>query len=148
MLLPDPDDKVFQALDALLKKMGLHLVELAVRTKNGNTKVQIVLFSPLGLSIDECSKAHRILIPHLEQLLENQDLYVEVSSPGLERGIKYLRELELYKGKKAKLLLEGMSEWTAGTLGGLSAGEITVETAEGPQVYSVGKISKARLFDI
>lgn len=148
MLLPDPDDKVYQALDALLKKMNLSLVELAVRTKNGNTKVQVVLYSPQGLSIDECGKAHRILIPHLEQLLENEDLYVEVSSPGLERNIKYLRELNLYTAKKAKILRDGQSEWDSGVLRGVADGQLSLETAAGVQTIAVGTISKAKLFDI
>ena len=93
MLLNDPEDPVFQDLDQFFRGLGHNLVDLGLRSKNGTTSVHIVLHSPAGLGIDDLTKAHRLLLPKLEVLLQTEDLSVEVGSPGLDRNLKYLREL-------------------------------------------------------
>jgi len=148
MLLPDPEDPVFRDLDQFIQSLGLSLVELALRTKNGASNVQIVLFSPTGLGIDECSKAHRLLIPRLETLLGTENLSVEVGSPGLERNLKYLRELVLYTGKKAKFYLAGGSDWEACTIEAVTADEVVLSLPGGTKTVAKSAIHKAKLNDI
>ena len=146
--MADPEDPVFRDLEQFVKTLGLSLVELAIRTKNGASQVQIVLHSPQGLGIDECSKAHRLLIPRLETLLGTENISVEVGSPGLERNLKYLRELELYSGKKAKLYLTGGTDWEAGLIESVTAEDLVFVTAQGPKTVAKASIQKAKLNDI
>jgi ribosome maturation factor RimP len=148
MLMPDPEDPVFRDLDAFIQTLGLSLVELSLRTKNGTANVQIVLHSSSGLGIDECSKAHRQLIPRLETLLKTEDLSVEVGSPGLERNLKYLRELNLYCGKKAKFYLAGGKDWEAGTIESVGDEDFVFQTVAGPKTVLKAAIQKAKLNDI
>ncbi|MEI8092945.1 MAG: hypothetical protein WCG80_01910 [Spirochaetales bacterium] len=148
MLMADPEDPVFRDLDAFIKTLGLNLVELSHRTKNGTAQVQIVLHSANGLGIDECSKAHRMLIPRLVTLLGTEDLSVEVGSPGLDRNLKYLRELDLYSGKKAKLYLAGGKDWETGSWDSVTTDSLVFQTAAGPKTVLKAEIHKAKLNDI
>src|SRR6185369_2836739 len=116
MLLNDPEDPVFHDLDQFFRGLGHNLVDLGLRSKNGTTSVHIVLHSPVGLGIDDLSKTHRLLIPRLEELLQTEELSVELGTPGLERNLKYKRELGFYLGKKAKLYLAAASDWEEGLL--------------------------------
>jgi len=148
MLLNDPEDPVFQDLDQFFLGLGLRLVDLGLRTKNGTTSVHLVLYSPQGLGIDELSKAHRLLVPRLETLLKTEELSIEVGSPGLERNLKYKRELGFYTGKKAKLYLVGASDWEDGLLTAFDGTSVTFETKAGPRPVAVDQIHKAKLHDL
>jgi ribosome maturation factor RimP len=148
MLLNDPEDPVFQDLDQFFRGLGFNLVDLGLRTKNGVTSVHIVLHSPTGLGIDELSKAHRLLVPRLETLLQTEDLAIELGSPGLERNLKYKRELGFYTGKKVKLYLAGASDWEEGLLTAFDGETLTFETTAGPRPVTAGQIHKAKLHDL
>ena len=148
MLLNDPEDPVFQDLDQFFRGLGHNLVDLGLRTKNGTTSVHLVLHSPVGLGIDDLSKAHRLLLPKLESVLQTEDLSVEVGSPGLERNLKYRREHGFFVGKKIKLYLVGASDWEEGLLGAFEGDTVTFETKAGPRPVTVDQIHKAKLHDL
>jgi len=148
MLLKDPEDPVFQDLDQFFRGLGHNLVDLGLRTKNGTTSVHLVLHSPTGLGIDDLSKAHRLLLPKLEAVLQTEDLSVEVGSPGLERNLKYRRELGFYIGKKMKLYLTGASDWEEGLLTDFEGDTLTFETKTGSRPVTVDQIHKAKLHDL
>lgn len=148
MLLNDPDDPVFQDLDQFFRSLGHNLVDLGLRTKNGTTSVHLVVHSPAGLGIDDLSKAHRLLIPKLESLLQTEELSVELGTPGLERNLKYRRELSFYTGKKAKLYLVGGADWEEGLLAAFDGEVVTFETKAGPKAVAVDQIHKAKLHDL
>ena len=148
MLLNDPDDPVFHDLDGFFKGLGLNLVDLGLRTKNGTTSVHLVLHSPAGLGIDELSKAHKMLLPRLETLLATDDLSVEVGSPGLERNLKYRRELGFYAGKKLRLYLAGASDWEEGVAVAATDADVMFRTASGDRSVAIDSIHKAKLHDL
>jgi ribosome maturation factor RimP len=148
MLLPQPDDPVFKTLQTALKPMGLALVDVAVRSKNGTTKASVTVFDVNGLSIESCAQAHRMLVPLLENQLQTEDLYVEVGSPGLERNLKYSFELELFKSRPVKLLVEGASEWLEGILEKVDSSRLELRTGEEMKIISLADLLKARLNDL
>jgi ribosome maturation factor RimP len=73
---------------------------------------------------------------------------VEVGTPGLERNLKYRRELGFYVGKKIKLYLAGASDWEEGLLISFDGDTVTFETKTGPQSVTVDRIHKAKLHDL
>jgi len=148
MLLNDPEDPVFHDLDQFFRGLGHNLVDLGLRSKNGTTSVHIVLHSPAGLGIDDLSKTHRLLIPRLEELLQTEELSVELGTPGLERNLKYKRELGFYLGKKAKLYLAAASDWEEGLLAAFEGDIVTFETKAGSRPVPVDQIHKAKLHDL
>ncbi len=148
MLLNDPEDPVFLDLDQFFRELGHNLVDLALRSKNGNTSVHVVLHSPADLGIAELAKAHRLLIPRLENLLKTDELSVEVGSPGLQRNLKFKRELGFFLGKKIRLYLTGAADWEEGLLTAFDGETATFETKAGPRQVAVSDIHKAKLHDL
>lgn len=148
MLMNDPEDPVFQDLDRFFQGQGCTLVDLGLRTNKGTTSVHVVLHSPQGMGIDDLSRVHRLLVPRLEELLKTDELALELGSPGLERVLKYKRELGLYQGKKAKLYLQGASDWEEGVLAGFDDGTVTFATKAGSKPVTVEQIQKAKLNDL
>ena len=148
MLQNDPNDPVFHELDVFFQALGLRLIDFGLRTARGSTSVNIVLFSPQGIGIDDLSQAHRLLIPQLEVLLKTEDLAVEVGSPGLDRNLKYKRELSWYVGKKLKLYLSGGVDWEEGVLVSYENEVVHFETKVGTTAIPVAQIQKAKLNDL
>lgn len=148
MLLPLPDDPNFLALDEFLSKEKSRLLEIAVRTKNGVTKVSLTVYSSEGLTLENLGRLHKLLLPKLEELLGTEDLYVEVGTPGLQRNLKYTFELDMFNGRPLQILCEGASEWTSGTLKSVGESSVELETEQGLVNIDKKEIRKARLNDI
>ncbi len=148
MLLSLPDDPLFLALDLFLASEKARLLEVAARTKNGTTKVSLTIYSPEGLTLEGLAHLHKLLLPKLEELLNTEDLYVEVGTPGLERNLKYNFELELFLGRPIQILREGDSEWLSGLLGAVKEASLTLETELGSVLIDKKEIRKARLNDL
>ena len=98
----------------LLEKMGFSLVELSQSNRKGAVTLHIVVYKEGGVSIDDCTQIHRAIAPRLEMVMAPVDLYIEVSSPGLNRKFKSDREFAAFKGRAVKILQEGNSEWGPG----------------------------------
>lgn len=82
---------------------GIELVHVDVAGARGET-VRITIDKPEGITHEDCAKVSR----HLEAILDAEDFihsaYVlEVSSPGLERGLYKLSDYEKFAGNLAKL---------------------------------------------
>jgi ribosome maturation factor RimP len=95
--------------------------------------------------VDDCSRAHHALLPRLELAFPGQDLYVEVSSPGIDRLIKDGAEFAFYKGRGVKCYRTDISDWSSGILE--SAGEtgIVLRGKEGSVDIPYEVIAKAKL---
>lgn len=145
MILDDADDPVTQDAAKLAGSLGYALVDLAVRKKDNKVMVSAILTGPEGFGIAECAKIHRLLMPRLEVLFDQKDVYLEVSSPGLERIIRHQREFEVFKGKKFKFLLQGASEWVRGTLLQVTPDSLEFLTAKETVKYDRRQVVKARL---
>jgi ribosome maturation factor RimP len=115
--------------------------------KPGTVQVKITAYKPGIMGVDDCSRLHRALLPRLELEFSGEDLYLEVSSPGIDRLIKDGSEFAHYLGRGVKCYRRDISDWTGGLL--RSAGEtvIVLETGEGQIPISYDSIAKAKLDD-
>lgn len=113
MILKDVED---QEILPLLEKMGFSLVELSQSSRKGSLTLHIVIYREGGVTIDHCTAVHRALAPRLEMVLAPADLYIEVSSPGLNRKFKNHREYAVFQGRAVKILREDESEWDRGII--------------------------------
>jgi len=136
---------VRRALDAVLKGLGLKLVELTVSRHRASVQIRAVIYNGASVGTDDCSKAHRAITPRLELAFPGQDIYLEVSSPGINRQIKDGAEFACYINRGVRCYRTDISDWTAGILE--SAGEkgIVLKTKEGLKELDFEIIAKAKL---
>jgi ribosome maturation factor RimP len=136
---------VRQPLEAVLKGLGFSLIELSVSRHKGSVQIRAVIYNGRSIGTDDCSNAHRAIMPRLELAFEGQDIYLEVSSPGIDRLIKDGAEFANYAGRGVRCYRTDISDWTAGVLE--SAGEegIIIKTKEGDVEINFDIIAKARL---
>ena len=135
-----------EQLEAVLNGLELRLIELTVSRHRGSVQVRSVIYAgrtPLG--VDECSRAHRAITPRLELAFPDQDIYLEVSSPGIDRLIKDGAEFAHYAGRGVRCYRTDITEWTAGILETADEKGIVLKTKEGVIKLEFDIIAKAKL---
>jgi len=142
-----------EALEALLRGVGMELVELGVfrgRAAKGGVQVRAVVYRPpsegrAGMGTEDCARAHRAIMPALEGAFLDRELSLEVTTPGINRRARDGAELALYKGRGARCWRTDISGWAAGILDEADAQGITLKGKEGTIRLGYGIIAKAML---
>ena len=136
-----------QEILPLLDKMGVSLVELSQSNSRGKVTLHIVIYKRDGISIDDCTEVHRALAPRLEVAMAPADLYIEVSSPGLNRKFKSEREYRAFRGRAVKILVEDQSEWHRGIISDADDDSVTLDLPEGEKMKIAFNSIKKGKFD-
>ena len=137
----------FGDCEPLIKGLGYSVVELAIFKRQSSWQVKVVITGPAGVGIADCTKVHRALLPRLEAILSSQDMYVEVTSPGLDRVLKNAAEFDVFTGKMVKVWNTDISDWIQGVIRSSGSGSVLLDTESGEMDIPFSKIAKAKLFD-
>ena len=149
------NETIAEIAEAFLKNEGLELynVEFVKEGKDWFLRVYIDKLSDDTeeyVSTDECEKVSRFLSNELDRLDPiEQNYYLEVSSPGMDRQLiepkhyaKYagkLVEVKLYRGVNGKKLYEGV-------LVGLIDNKVVIKDEnENELAFDVGQVAKTNL---
>lgn len=98
------NDRLRGIAETVAGEAGVELVHSEIAGTNRNLAVRIFIDKPGGVTIEDCSGFSR----KAEAVLDADDFipsaYVlEVSSPGLERGLYSLQDFEKFTGRQAKV---------------------------------------------
>jgi len=147
----DPDWILQQSLEEVIRGMGMSLVELSVCRRKGrggnpgNVQIRVFVYRDGIIGIEDCSRVHKGIIPRLELTFPGQDIYLEVSSPGIDRLIKDGREFAHYIGKGVKCYCTDTSNWIPGILLAADEKKIVLRGDNGEMTLPYENIVKARL---
>jgi ribosome maturation factor RimP len=144
---PPGPDPLIDALEPLARGLKLSLLEAGVFRHKGSTHVRVVVYKDGDVSLDDCSAFHRSALPRLELAFPGQDLYVEVSSPGIDRLIKDGGEFRHYRGRRIRCYRTDTSAWFSGVLTACDGEGIRLEKDGEEFSLPYGVIAKARLED-
>jgi ribosome maturation factor RimP len=141
----NPVDSLYNSLEPVIWGLGLSLVELTVSRHRGSVQIRAVVYKQGPLGVDDCSTAHHALLPRLELAFPGQDIYMEVSSPGIDRLIKDGAEFAYYIGRGIRCYRTDISDWSAGILDSANEQGIVLRGKEGMMNISYEIIAKAKL---
>jgi ribosome maturation factor RimP len=143
-------DKVRDFAEGLLPTMGLELVDVQFRREGHGWVLRLFIDREEGVTVDHCADVSR----DIGQFLDVEDLighpyHLEVSSPGLERPLKSMRDFQRFVGKKAKIRmhenLDGQKVFV-GIIGEATEEAIQLDLEEGGKVrVAFDQIGRARL---
>ena len=142
------DTEIFslrQSLEEVLDGLGFKLVEFTVSRHKGSVQIRAVIFNGASIGTDDCSKVHRTIMPRLELAFPQQDIYLEVSSPGIDRLIKDRSEFAHYTGRGVRCYRTDITEWTAGILESVNEEGIVLKTKDAEVSLNFDIIAKAKL---
>jgi len=144
----EPNAALFMSLEPLIRGIGMALVDLSVFHGNrGGVQVRAVVMSTErgDTGVEDCARAHRLIMPRLELAFPGKDIYLEVSSPGINRLIKDGSEFEHYIGREVKCYRTDISDWTVGILRAVDGEKIVLLEDGKETTLSYETITKARL---
>jgi ribosome maturation factor RimP len=139
------DDPYSDEVIPLLEGLGFQLVELSSARRKGTLNVHVTIYRPEGVSLDDCAEVYTALMPRLEVVSDTRDVHLEVSSPGVSRGIKSGREFSLFEGKGVKVLTVDSDDWVGGVIATSDEESVTLRTKAGERTFVYGTIKKAKL---
>src|SRR5947209_7127241 len=98
------EDRVRDIAERVALDHGLELVHAEVAGPEGKPIVRVFIDKPGGVTHEDCSEVSL----HLGTILDVEDFIhssytLEVSSPGLERGLYKLADFERFAGRLAKV---------------------------------------------
>jgi ribosome maturation factor RimP len=123
-------NQITEKLESLIEGSTLFLVEIKVKPTNN---IKIFLDGDSGVTIEAVSKINRALYKYMEEteLFPNGDFSLEVSSPGVDEPLKFLRQYKKNIGRKVEVTLNEGEQPIEGTLKEATETEITIEEVIG-----------------
>lgn len=96
-----------------IKSEDHFLVDIVVSSKQGPTKILILIDGDQGINIDDCAALSRSVGYYLEEqeVLDNK-YRLEVSSPGVDYPLKNVRQYKKNIGRKVKITTSENGEMT------------------------------------
>ena len=126
------EEKVESLVKDKIEKIGYELYDV-IYTKEGSNKIlRIVIDSEKGISLDDCEKVNNEIKETIDEANPIEEQYfLEISSPGIERLLRKDWQLKKFKGEEVNIKLfkkdeNGKKEYT-GTLGDITESTLDVE---------------------
>ncbi len=128
-------------------EMGYYLWDVEFVKEGADKYLRITLDNEEGITIEDCEKFHRAIDPLLDEADPISEAYVlEVSSPGIERELKYPEHIDACEGWDVEVKLyapRNGSKLFRGVLAGYDGdGNISVEIGDAVNKFKPEEIAK------
>lgn len=99
-------DRVEKMVTSITDEKGYETVDVEYVKEAGQFYLRVVVDKEGGISLNECEEISRELSPKLDEndFIE-ENYYLEVSSPGIDRALKRDKEFVKYKGRDVEIKL-------------------------------------------
>ncbi len=142
-------NKIIELADSIAAQHAVEIVDIELAGSSGKPLIRIFIDKENGVTLDECGKFSR----SLSALFDVEDpiptaYILEVSSPGLDRPLKELRDFQRNIGKPARIITSAKVEDRnifIGRITGVGGGNITLSLEDKVIEIPFDQISKARL---
>lgn len=138
------EEKVENLVKNQIEKIGYELYDVLYVKEGSNKILRIVIDSEKGISLDDCEKVNNEIKETIDEANPIEEQYfLEISSPGIERVLRKDWQLKKFKGAEVNIKLfkkdeNGKKEYT-GILGDITEKTLDVE-AEGENITIDRKI--------
>lgn len=126
------EEKVESLVKEKIRNIGYELYDVLYIKEGSNKILRIVIDSEKGISLDDCEKVNNEIKEIIDDANPIEEQYfLEISSPGIERLLRKDWQLKKFKGAEVNIKLfkkdeNGKKEYT-GTLGEITETALQVE---------------------
>jgi len=142
-------DALFEDLRGIVENLGMVLCD-AKKTMQGRTvQISVTIMNPTAeTGIEDCAKVHNSILPRLQMKYGRDDLYLEVSTPGLQRNFRDVYEFQVFKGKSCRVYSSAIASWINGVIGNVENNCVTLLNFEIENSKEKGEEKKIDFSDI
>jgi ribosome maturation factor RimP len=130
-------EKIRSLLTPIVDHHHAFLIDVAVRNERGDKLVQVFVDTDIGVTIEECAEISRELAAAIDTRNIIESSYrLEVSSPGIDKPLKLLRQYHKNIGRRFKVTYEraGTKSAIIGTLSSIAEDLLTFSPDKGEPV--------------
>lgn len=138
-------NKLLDDVESLVNNLGFSVVEINSSTNRNRLKINMIIYSAAGVKINDCSLIHKTIFPRLEVIYDKFDVYLEVSSPGIERTFKDAREFEVFSGKAVKIMYGESNDWEHGVIDTTEDDSVVMKLDKSNKTIKFNDVHKCRL---
>ena len=141
-------ETVREAIEPTVTELGYRIWDVTYAKVGADYHLEITIDSDAGIGIEDCERVHRAIDPILDEVDPIEGFYyLDVSSPGLERELKYDRHFATAIGEKIELRFFAPVNGQKSVIGYLveaTADKIVLENDnEEKSEYSRAQVAKA-----
>lgn len=126
--------KLMDTIEPIVAGLNYELYHIEYVKEAGEYYLRIYIDSENGISFEDCEKVSRRISEALDESDPIEEAYyLEVSSPGIERGLYTDKHLERYNGSEVNIKLDKLFEGKRsfkGKLTGFNAESITLQAED------------------
>jgi ribosome maturation factor RimP len=122
-----------EAAESCIENKSIFLVDVNVKGNAGHQKVLVFIDGDESFGIDECSAiSHRLgdILEEKQWITENYT--IEVSSPGVDKPLKFLRQYPKHIGRDMEIVMKDKAK-LVGRLASVDSDYIVIVPAGGKQ---------------
>ena len=142
---PKRDEAIYSSIEAVVSGLGMSVVEITISRHRGSVQAKLVVYKKNGVGVADCSKVHRAIEPRLSLAYPEQEIYIEVASPGIDRLIKDASEFRIFVGRGVRCYRTDISDWTAGIVVEATEERVVLKNSTGIVELRYETIAKAKL---
>jgi ribosome maturation factor RimP len=95
------DENIKEIVTKVVKKNGFLLIDLILRGTEHNRVIEVYFDGENDVSADNCASVSREIESQLNDLLvKHPDFRLDVSSPGIDRPLKFLKQYQKHVNRK------------------------------------------------
>ena len=140
--------KYYDECASLVETLGFKLVDLKIIPAKEVTKISAIIASSNPeekIGVNDCAKAHRLILPRLEALLGTEDTTMELTSPGIEHNIKNAAEFTIFTGYQVRVWDKNVTDWVSGVIVTADDKSVTLKiSSDETKTVSYEDIAKAK----
>ncbi len=140
--------KIYPNIEEFTTKHGNLLVDLVVRGTRQKPIIEVYIDNSEGVSAEDCADVSRDIAGYFDETeVVNTDYKLMVSSPGIDRPLKYIEQFAKHLNRKFEVEYDddGEPRKLKGKLKGIDENMLTFESGKNMVVLKFEQISTAKV---
>ncbi len=135
-------------LESISEREGFMLIDVSLKGNVNNPVIEAFVDNETGVTAEDCETLSRKFEAALEEeILKGKKYRLDVSSPGIDRPLKYLQQYKKHVGRNFRIsFIDGEEKKTfEGKLAGIDGNELTFLRKEEEIKIKFENITKAKV---
>lgn len=134
----------WEKAEPFIKDLGADILYWKESGSRNGVNIELTLFHPDGVSFSLIEKVHNLLLPRLEALLGSY-VSLDISSPGVNRTLKSLREFPFFEGKEILVYSQEGDSPIQGILEKVQDDQIIIACPKAKVAVPLSSVTQAKL---